>query len=64
VDFTLPLALGYTGLSDALLQKYIQDSAQLWQGQVDTLPIATIGSAVGTHVGPGAIAVAFFHAET
>lgn len=60
VDFDKPLLLGYTGLSDALLQKYIQDSAFLWEGAVDKLPYTLIGSVVGTHAGPGAVAVAFF----
>lgn len=60
VDFDKPLLLGYTGLSDALLQKYIRDSAQLWEGNRENLPFAVIGSVVGTHAGPGAVAVAFF----
>ena len=64
VDFEKPLLLGYTGLSDALLQKYIVDSAALWQGKVEQLPVSTVGSVVGTHAGPGAVAVAFFAAET
>lgn len=63
VDFSMPLMLGYTGLSDALLQKYITDSAALWQGQAERLPVSLVGSVVGTHVGPGAVAVAFFAAE-
>ena len=63
VDFGKPLLLGYTGLSDALLQKYIQDSAALWEGHREKLNVAIIGSVVGTHVGPGAVAVAFFAAE-
>lgn len=63
VDFGLPVYLGYTGLSDALLQKYIQDSAALWEGHREQLPVSIIGSVVGTHVGPGAMAVAFFAAE-
>ena len=63
VDFGMPVALGYTGLSDALLQKYIQDSAALWEGHRETLPVSLISSVVGTHVGPGAVAVAFFAAE-
>ena len=29
IDFSMPLALGYTGLSDAVLKKYIEDSAAL-----------------------------------
>ena len=64
VDFEKPLLLGYTGLSDALLQKYIVDSAALWQGKMEQLPVSIVGSVVGTHAGPGAVAVAFFAAET
>lgn len=61
VDFSMPLALGYTGLSDAVLKKYIEDSAALWAGHAESeLPIHTIGATIGTHVGPGAVAVAFF----
>lgn len=61
VDFSMPLALGYTGLSDAVLKKYIEDSAALWTGHTEReLPIHTIGATIGTHVGPGAVAVAFF----
>lgn len=60
VDFTKPVMLGYTGLSDALLQKYIRDSAALWEGHLEQLPQTIVGSVVGTHAGPGAVAVAFF----
>ena len=60
VDFKKPLLLGYTGLSDVLLQKYIADSKTLWENGTDKLETVTIGSVVGTHAGPGAIAVAFF----
>ncbi len=61
IDFSMPLALGYAGLSDALLKKYIRDSRYLWEGYPgDALPVHTIGATIGTHVGPGAIALAFF----
>ena len=60
VDFSMPYVLGYTGLSDALLQKYKADSARLWTGHAKDLPVSIVGSVVGTHAGPGAIAVAFF----
>lgn len=60
IDFDLPCCLAYSGQSDLLLQKYIQDSAELWQEHTDHLPIAQVGSVIGTHVGPGVIAVAFF----
>lgn len=61
IDFSMPLALGYTGLSDVVLKKYIEDSAALWAGHTEgELPVHTIGATIGTHVGPGAVAVAFF----
>lgn len=63
VDFDKPLLLGYTGLSDALLAKYIDDSRALWEDGVENLATTSIGSVVGTHAGPGAIAVAFFHKD-
>lgn len=63
VDFSMPYVLGFTGMSDALLQKYIADSAHLWQEHTDSLPVTAIGSVIGTHVGPGAVGVAFFSKE-
>ena len=60
VDFSKPLLLGYTGLSDTLLKKYIADSRHLWAEGVEQVPYTTIGSVIGTHAGPGAVAVAFF----
>ena len=60
VDFGKPLLLGYTGLSDALLMKYVDDSKSLWENGTKDLRFSHIGSVIGTHAGPGAIAVAFF----
>lgn len=64
VDFSMPVMLGYTGLDDRLLRKYVRDSAALWEGHLaeDELPVCTVGATVGTHVGPGAVAVAYFAA--
>lgn len=59
-DFSKPVLLGYTGISDALLLKYIEDSKHIWEGNIENIRYTTVGSAIGTHVGPGAIAVAFF----
>ena len=61
VDFTKPVLLGYTGLSDTLLLKYIEDSKHIWEAGMADVRYTTIGSVIGTHAGPGAVAVAFFH---
>ena len=60
VDYDKPVLLGYSGLSDTLLQKYIADSARFWEGKVDNLQTTQIGSVIGTHAGPGAIVATFF----
>lgn len=60
VDFSRPVMLGYSGLSDALLKKYIEDSRYIWDGNLEEIRYCCIGSVIGTHAGPGAIAVAFF----
>lgn len=60
INFDKPYSLAYSGLTDILLQKYIEDSSELLEGRTQNLPITTVGCIIGTHVGPGAIAVAFF----
>ena len=60
IDFTKPILLGYTGLDDTLLQKYIEDSKALWEEGISSLETTMIGSVIGTHAGPGAVVVAFF----
>lgn len=63
IDFSMPYCLGYSGLNDDYLKKYLSDSESLWRGKVadvKEIPICRIGSTIGTHVGPGAVGVAFF----
>lgn len=60
VDFEKPVLLGYSGISDALLLKYIEDSKYIWEGKLENIRYTTVGSVIGTHAGPGAVVVAFF----
>ncbi len=60
IDFDMPYTLAYSGLSDEYLKKYLADSENLWKGKTDKIPSYLIGSTIGTHIGPNAIAVAFF----
>ncbi len=63
IDFTRPVALAYSGLSDHLLRKYMDDSRELYEGYEEKLSVSRIGSTIGAHAGPGAIGVAFFENE-
>lgn len=62
IDFDMPVMVGYTGLSDKLLRKYLEDSRSVWEGGIaeQDVPSVMVGATIGTHVGPGAIAVAYF----
>lgn len=60
IDFEKPFLLGYTGLDESSLEKFVSVSGELWNGHEDTLRSAPICSVIGTHAGAGAYAVAFF----
>lgn len=60
IDFNKPVLLGYSGLSDKLLLKYIEDSRHIWEGNLKEVRYGSVGSVIGTHAGPGAVVVAFF----
>lgn len=60
IDFDLPWELGYTGLDTTLMEKYIQDSKEILGYDSLDISYASVGGAIGTHAGPGAVAVAFF----
>ena len=57
IDFDYPVALGYTGDKERF--KQFEELARTY---LDSRPAETlaIGAAIGTHVGPGAVAIAFF----
>lgn len=57
VDLSEPYMLGYTGSSDENLSKYLEENSDLWPADSEKL---IIGSAIGTHAGPGAVAMAFY----
>ena len=60
IDFDMPFAVIYSGLDKSVLNKYVEDSAHLWKDYTEIVPEYMIGCTIGTHVGPGAVGVAFF----
>ena len=63
INFSMPYGLMYSGLSDEYLKKYLRDSEALWKGHIEDpalIPARLIGSAIGAHIGPNAVGVAFF----
>ena len=60
IDFSKPILFGYTGVSNESLLKFIEDSQDLLKGNTNEIKYETVGSVIGTHAGPGAVAIAFF----
>ncbi len=60
INFDYPIVLGYSGLSQAKLDKYIKDSSALYEDKTETLPIVQIGPTIGTYAGEDAVAFAWF----
>ena len=58
IDFSKPLCAAYSGLEDDNLKTFLEESPDMLCGT--KVPIATVGSVIGTHVGPGAVAIAYF----
>jgi DegV family protein with EDD domain len=58
INFDYPVALGYTG-DKGRFDLFEEISASHFEGQ-ETPAVFCIGCAIGTHVGPGAVAIAFF----
>ena len=56
IDLTMPMMVGYTGTDDTLLRKFQEEGSDFWK----SAPTSQVGSVVGTHAGPGAVALAYF----
>lgn len=57
IDTAMPMMLGYTGTSPKQLECYCSESGDLWP---EGTPRSVVCGVVGTHAGPGAVALAFF----
>ena len=63
VNFTLPFRLAYSGGGRDLLEHYWEENDDLHTAWREEPPVSMLGPVIGTHSGPGAIAVAFFENE-
>ena len=57
VNDNAPYMLAYSGVNDENLSRYLEENSELWPADGRKI---ILGSAIGTHAGPGAGAMAFF----
>ena len=60
IDFTRPIMLAFSGMTSENLDKYEEGYGDYWKQEGASYGMTALGSAIGTHVGPGAVATAFF----
>ena len=60
IDYSKPLMLGFTGKDAENLEKYEEAYAEFWNKNETEYGKAALGAAIGTHIGPGAVAAAYF----
>ena len=58
IDFTMPIAIGYTGTDPNVIHPFVSSVDSPWSGQ--EVYVCNVGSTVGTHTGPGLFIAAFF----
>lgn len=58
IDFDMPHAFLWSGMDKSNLEKYIDETEHPLKGK--DIPTYILGGTIGTHVGPGAVGLAFF----
>lgn len=58
IDFDMPFCLLYSGNDTANIEKFRQDCAYLLEGHDPN--VYPLGCTIGTHIGPGAVGIAYF----
>ena len=58
IDFSKPMCAVYSGNDDDSLETFLSESTEMLCNV--KVPVSTVGSVIGTHVGPGAVGLAFF----
>ena len=61
IDFSMPVCMHYSGLSDGNMRDFMKQEAALFEGQENHVHVMQFGTTVGTYSGPGAFAIGFFH---
>ncbi len=60
VDFRKPVLFGHSGQSDDGMKLFLEQTKDFWQNGDVVDESILMGSTIGTHAGPGIVAIAFF----
>ncbi len=60
IDDTKPVLFGHSGQSDEGMKLFLDNTKEFWQGKNVPADSILMGSTIGTHAGPGIVAIGFF----
>lgn len=60
IDTNMNICFAYSGISTESLDQFMEDNKDLFLNYQDKIQTTSIGAVIGTHVGPGAIGIAYF----
>lgn len=60
IDKNMPYGLIYSGFDTISVEKYANDNKSVIGGDFSSIPAYNLGGTIGTHIGPGAVGIAFF----
>lgn len=60
IDFDMPHGLIWSGIDQTNINNFKIASEKLWKENESDISLSQLGSTIGSHIGPGAIGIAFF----
>lgn len=60
IDYSMPYCSIYSGMDTNNLKSFLEGSTHLWKDGIDSVEQYPLGGTIGTHIGPGAMGLAFF----
>ncbi len=60
IDYSKPVLFGHSGQTDAGMKLFLEQTKDFWKDGVVPKESILMGSTIGTHAGPGIVAIAFF----
>lgn len=60
IDYTKPVLFGHSGQTDAGMNLFLEQTKDFWKDGAVPKESILMGSTIGTHAGPGIVAIAFF----
>ena len=55
-----PFTFAFSGEEREVAEKFAEAHVDMWDGEGKEVPMCSVGCVIGTHTGPGVVAVAYF----